>query len=127
MNEVLPKILRLRHYRKVRNKKIYLKNVKHLFKREKILQYFMQHKIREMKKNMEIFLDIGEFIKTHENCLIFASIDDMQYKNFQSFVKIVKGSNISIIHESELRRDTIEYQVSLVLDNWLNMERLKHE
>ena len=125
IKELLPYILRFKHYRKTRDKKLYLKNVKHLFKREKLLQYFVQHKIRETRENMEIFLDIGEFIKKHANCLIFASVDNHQYDNFQNFVKIVDGKNIEVIQESELKVGTVEYQISLILDNWLNIERLR--
>ena len=127
INILLPKILRFRHYREARDKKLYLKNVKQTFKREKLLDYFVQHKIRKTNQNIEIFLDIGEFIKTHSNCLIFASIDNKQYNSFQNFVKIVDGKNIKIIKESELKIGTVEYQISLVLDNWLNIERLKDE
>src|SRR3989344_6836633 len=127
IKELLPHILRFKHYRKARNKRIYLKNVKHLFKREKLLQYFVQHKIRKTRENMEIFLDIGEFIKKHANCLIFASVDDTQFNNFELFVKIVDGDNIRVIQESELIEDTVEYQLSLVVDNWLNIERLRRD
>ncbi|MDO8508494.1 MAG: hypothetical protein Q7S27_02300 [Nanoarchaeota archaeon] len=122
---LLPKIIRFRHYKNVRNKKLYLKNVRQTFKREKILDYFLKHKIRAVRYNIEIFLDIGLFIKSNSNCLIFVCIDNNQYNSFQTFVKIVNGENIVIVKESELKVDTPEYQISLVLDNWLNMERLK--
>jgi hypothetical protein len=124
INEILPKISRFRHYRKAGDKGLYLKNIKKTFKRENLLNYFLKHKIRETRQNMEIFLDIGEFIKSHPNCLIFASIDNKQYDSFQNFVNIVDGKNIIVVKESELRVGTPEYQVSLILDNWLNMERL---
>mgnify|MGYP001586549454 CR=1 FL=1 len=124
IRELLPKISRFRHYREALDKKIYLKNVKQTFKREKLLDYFVKHKIKETRQNMEIFLDIGEFIKDNSNCLIFASIDNKQYNNFQNFVKIVDGKNIKVVKESELKSGTVEYQISLILDNWLNIERL---
>ncbi len=127
IKDLLPKIFRFRHYRDAGDRKLYLKNVKQTFKRENLLSYFIKHKIREIRQNMEIFLDVGEFIKNHSNCLIFASIDNKQYNNFQNFVKIVDGDNIKIIKESELKVGTIEYQISLILDNLLNIERLKHE
>jgi len=127
IKDLLPKIFRFRYYRDAGDRKLYLKNVKQTFKRENLLSYFIKHKIREIRQNMEIFLDVGEFIKNHSNCLIFASIDNKQYNNFQNFVKIVDGDNIKIIKESELKVGTIEYQISLILDNLLNIERLKHE
>ena len=124
IKDLLPKIFRFKHYREAGDKKLYLKNVKKTFKRENLLNSFLKHKIRETRQNMEIFLDIGEFIKENSNCLIFASIDNKQYNNFQNFVKIVDGKNIKVIKESELKPGTVEYQISLILDNWLNIERL---
>lgn len=124
INDLLPKISRFRHYRETGDKGLYLRNVKKTFKRENLLSYFLKRKIKETRQNMGIFLDIGEFIKSHPNCMIFASIDNRQYSNFEHFVKIVDGSNIKVVRESELREGTIEYQISLVLDNWLNIERL---
>ena len=124
MIELLPKISRFSHYKTLRHKKEYLKSIKSRIEKEKILSYFLKHKIRETRQNIEIFLDIGEFIKNNPNCLIFASIDNKQYNNFQNFVKIVDGKNIKVVKESELKVGTIEYQISLVLDNWLNIERL---
>ena len=123
--ELLPKITRFRHYRKAGDKGLYLRNIKKTFKRESLLNYFLKHKIRETRQNMEIFLDIGEFIKNNSNCLIFASIDNKQYDSFQNFFNIVDGRNIIVVKESELRVGTPEYQISLILDNWLNIERLQ--
>lgn len=127
IKEVLTKITRFRHYREARNKRLYLKNVKNTFKRERLLSYFLKNKIRDIKDNMEIFLEVGEFIKTHANCLIFVSIDDKQYSNFEKFVEFVDGKNIKVMKESQLKENSPEYKVSLVLDNWLNIERLKNE
>lgn len=125
IKEILPKISRFGHYREAEDKKIYLKNVKQTFKREELLNYFIKHKIRETRHNMNIFLDIGEFIKNNANCLIFASVDNKQYNSFLNFIEIVNGKNIKVVKESELKVNTTEYQISLVLDNWLNIERLK--
>jgi len=74
---------------------------------------------------MEIYLDVLEFLKKHNNCIIFISIDNHEYPNFKKMVDIVDGEKIVIKKESELRKGTIEYQVSLVLDTMLNIERLR--
>lgn len=125
IKELMPKISRFRHYKRARDKLIYTKNIRNTFERDKILSYFVKTKVREMRENLEIFSDIAEFIKTNNNCAIFISVDDKQYPNFEKLVKIIDGENTKIIRESELRSGTTEYQVSLVLDNWLNIERLK--
>ena len=70
-------------------------------------------------------MDIGEFIKKHSNCIILLSIDDKQYSAFEKFIEIIDGNNIKVLKESQLKRKNVEYSLSLVLDNWLNMNRLK--
>jgi len=82
-------------------------------------------KIKGMHKNMEIYLDVLEFLKKHENCIIFISIDNRQYSAFEKMVNIVDGKKVIVKQESELIKGTPEYQVSLVLDNILNIERLR--
>jgi hypothetical protein len=124
INELLPKISRFRHYRASGNKKLYIKNIKGTFKREKLLNSFIKTKVRESRENLEIFSDVAEFLKTNSNCLIFISVDDKQYSNFEKLVRIIDGNNIKIIKESQLKVGTPEYQISLILDNWLNIERL---
>lgn len=124
LKKLLPRILRFRHYREAGNRKIYLKNVNKTFKRDNIKSYFLKVKIKEMRKNMEIYLDVLEFLKKHENCIIFISVDNRQYPAFRKMINIVDGEDVVVKQESELVKGTPEYQVSLVLDNLLNIERL---
>ena len=123
--ELLPKILRFKHYRKAKNRKLYLKNISRTIKKENIKSSFFRIKIKELNKNMEIYLDVLEFLKTHKNCIIFISVDNNQYLKFRKMVEIVDADKTIIKQESELKEDTPEYKVSLVLDNLLNIERLK--
>ncbi len=124
VNELLPKISRFRHYRDSREKKLYLKNAWKTIKRDNIKSYFLKFKIKEKSKNVEIYLDVLEFIKKHENCIIFISVDDHEYSAFRKMVNIVDGEKTIVKMESELRKGTSEYQLSLVLDTILNIERL---
>lgn len=126
LRELLPKITRFKHYKKSRDKKLYLKNIKKTIKKESIKSYFLKLKIREMNKNMEIYLDILEFLKKYDNCIIFISVDNHQYPNFKKMVSITDGGKTLVKQESELKEGTPEYKVSLVLDNLLNIERLKN-
>ena len=80
-----------------------------------------------MCSNMDIYSDILEFLKKHENCIIFISIDNRQYTAFRRLINIVEGERVIVRQESELIEGTPEYQVSLVLDNLLNIERLKDD
>ncbi len=125
IKELLPKITRFRHYRGAGDRKQYLKNVKNTFKRDDLKSYFLKLKIKDMHKNMEIHLDVLEFLKKHENCIIFISVDNSQYPAFRKMVDIINGENTVVKKESELIIGTPEYRVSLVLDNLLNIERLK--
>ncbi len=126
VKELLLKTNKFGHYREARNKDLYIKNVRNTFKREKLQRYFIKGKIRNLSDNIGIFMDVGEFIKEHNNCIIFLSVDDKQYSAFNKFVKII-GGNIKVFKESQLKRKTIEYSLSLILDNWLNAERLKKQ
>src|SRR3989344_7720787 len=123
--ELLPKISRFRHYKEVRDKKIYLKNIKKTIKRGNIKSYFLKFGIKELYKNTDIYANVLEFIKKHENCIIFISIDNRQYKAFNKLVGFVDGKKVVVKKESELIKGTPEYQASLILDTLLNIERLK--
>ena len=125
--KISKEIFKFRHYKDARNKKLYLKNVKNTFKKESLLDFFLKKKIRYIKDNMEIFIDVGEFIREHANCLILISVDDNQYLSFEKFVEFIDGKNIKVIKESQLIENTFEYKVSLVLDNWLNIKRTENE
>ena len=125
LKELLPKILRFRHYKDAKNRKLYFKNANNTIKRDNPQSSFLKLKIKGMHKNMEIYLDVLEFLKKHENCIIFISIDNRQYSAFKKMVNIVDGEKVIVKQESELIKGTPEYQVSLVLDNILNIERLR--
>ena len=126
MFDLLPKISRFRHYRDVKNRKLYLKNAWKAIKRDKIKSYFIRFKIKNKHRNVEIYLDVLEFIKKHENCIIFVSVDNHEYPNFRKMVNVVDGENIVVKRGSELKKGTPDYQISLVLDTVLNIERLRN-
>src|SRR3989344_2544865 len=84
--EILPKITRFRHYKEVRDKKLYLKNVRNTVKRENLRAFFLKFKIKEMSKNMDIYTDVLEFIKKNDNCIVFISVDNRQYSSFRKIV-----------------------------------------
>jgi len=124
IKDLLPKISRLRHYRESKKRKLYLKNVKLSFKNNNIKKYFLKFKIKSKIDSIEIYSDVLEFLKKHkDNCLIFISVDNNQFKNFKKLVGIIDCTSTKIVKESELKRGTPEYQISLVLDNLLNIER----
>ncbi len=127
IKDLLLKISKIKHYVEIRHKKSYLKAIRRTFEKNNILSYFTAFKIKKMKQNLEIFADIAEFIRANENCLIFISIDDKQYSNFERLVRIVNGKNILVIKEGKLRKDSREHKLSLIIDNLLNLERVKEE
>lgn len=93
--------------------------------KDKIVYSLSCSSAKELGKNAEIYTDVLEFIKKHDNCIIFISIDNRQYKAFNKLVGFVDGKKVVVKKESELRKGTPEYQASLVLDTLLNIERLK--
>lgn len=124
-NECLEKISKLKHYRELKKRKLYIKHVKARFARDGILNCFLKKKIRNVIDTAEIFNDIAEFLKNNSSARIFISVDNRQYSNFEKFVKIIDGKNVKIVKESELKKGSILFRINLVLDTWLNMERLK--
>jgi len=123
IEDLLPKISRFRHYRGSKDRKIYLKHIHNTIKKEKICSYFLKFKIKKIYENMEIYVDVLDFIKKHEHCIIFISIDNKQYIKFKKLVHIIDGEKTKIVKESGLKRGTIEYQMSLIIDNLLNIKR----
>jgi len=123
MIKLLPKISKFAHYRNLRYKKEYLKSMKKRIEKENILLFFLKYKIKELYKNVDIYADVLEFIKKHDNCIIFVSVDNRQYKSFNKLVEFVDGKKVVVKKESELIKGTPEYQTSLVLDTLLNIKR----
>ena len=80
-----------------------------------------------MRDNLEIYSDVIDFIKKHENCIIFISVDDKQYNKFKKLVDIVDGKRTKIIKEGTLKKGTPEYQMNLIIDNILNIRRKQHK
>src|SRR3989344_2474931 len=119
IKELLPKISKLSHYRELRYKREYLNSMKKLFARENINSYLLKMKIFNMRDNIELFAEILEFIKKHNNCIIFISVDDFQYKAFSKLVQVVDNNKTQVIRESQLKTGSAEYQLSLVIDNLL--------
>jgi len=124
---LLPKISKLKHYKKLKYKRKYLKKKKKLFVRNEIESYLLKNKIRKMHDNLEIYSDILEFIKKHKNCVIFISVDDKQYHKFRKLVKIINGEKTKVVKEGELKKLTPEYKMSLIIDTKLNLERRKQK
>ncbi len=125
VKEILPKIRKFRHYRFSHDRKIYLSHIKNTLKREGIKDYFEKIKIMNLRNNIELFAEVLEFIKNHDNCIIFISIDDFQFRAFTKLVHIVNDSKTQVIRESQLKKGSVEYQLSLIIDNLLNLERRK--
>jgi hypothetical protein len=124
---ILPKISRLRHYRHSKHRKLYIKNVNRSFKTDNIENYFLKLNVKGKADSMIIYADVLEFLKKHDNCLIFISVDDNQFRSFKKLVGIIDLKSTKIIKESELKKGTPEYKISLVLDNLLNIKRRRIE
>ena len=127
IRELMPYISRFGHYNELRYKSSYLHSIKKIIEKNQIKTYFLKLKIRQVRETPEIYSDILLFLKDHNNCLIFISVDNKQYSNFEKLVNIINGQNIKVVKESELKIGSKEYKISLVLDTLLNIERLKYK
>jgi len=126
IREFLPKISKFAHYRELKHKRAYLDSIGKVVDKNKISSYPYMLKIRKTKATLEIYSDILDFLKKHDNCLVFICVDNKQFKNFNRIVNIIDGQNTKVIKESELKKHTLEYKISLVLDTLLNLARLKN-
>lgn len=125
--ELLPKIIRFRHYKGSRDRKIYLNHIKETIKREKIRKYFEKIKIMNVRDNVEVFAEVLDFVKKNESKIIFVSVDDFQFRAFKKLAMVLDGKRTEVVKESQLKKGTLEYQISLIIDNLLNIERRKNE
>ncbi len=126
INDFLKNITKFSHYRELKYKSAYIHSIKRVIERNQVLSYILKKKIKKVTETPEIYSDILGFLKEHNNCLIFISVDNRQYVNFEKLVKIIDGANTKIVKESELKKDSPEYRMSLVLDTLLNIERLNY-
>jgi hypothetical protein len=125
VKELLLNINKLKHYKNLKHKREYLNSMKNLFVKKKINTFILKMKIFNMRDNIYLFSEILEFIKKHNNCVIFISVDDFQFKNFKKLVHIIDSDRIDVVKESKLKKGTPEYQMSLVIDTKLNLIRRK--
>ena len=80
-----------------------------------------------MRQNIEIYSDVLDFIKKHDNCIIFVSVDNHEYSNFKKLVNITTGEKTKVVKESQLKVGSNEYKMSLILDTLLNIARIKRK
>ena len=69
--ELVPLISKFSHYKDLKNKNTYIHSIKKIISKNNILDFFLKHKIKEIRQNMEIYMDVFDFIKKHDNCIIF--------------------------------------------------------
>ena len=76
IKECLPKISKLKHYKDLKQKDLYLKSMKNIFEKEKILECLCVHKITELRQNIELCSEVFDFCKINPESNIFISVDD---------------------------------------------------
>jgi hypothetical protein len=127
MLELIPKISKFSHFKSHKNKKVYLQHIRKTIRRESILSFFEKIKIDKVNKNVDLFIEILQFIKRHNNCVLFLCVDDYQFRKLRKLISLIDRENTDVRRESELKKGTPEYQTSLVIDNLLNIERLREK
>lgn len=125
IEELLPKITKLKHYTKLKYKRPYLNSMKKIFRKHKILDSVDKHRITELRQNIEICSEIFNFCKNHPESEIFISVDDRQYNGFMRLAKILYGKRFTIVKEGKLKKGSKEYKINLIIDTLLNLKRRK--
>ena len=125
--DCLSKISKLKHYKILKHKQLYLKSMKKLFERNEVLKCLDKHKITELRQNIELCSEVFDFCKNKPESKIFISVDDRQYKGFMNLIKIVDGKRFTIVKEGKLRKNSSEYKLSLIIDTLLNLRRTRND
>jgi|SRR3989344_7675166 len=125
INKILPKITKFAHYKETKSKSNYLHAIIKNIKKSQLIKDFFEINIKETKKTHEIYNQLDIFLKNNAKAEIFISIDNKEYTNFQRLIKNI--NRIKIIKESNLKKDSKEYKLNLVLDTLLNIQRLKNK
>ena len=123
VQEILPKISKLHHYKDIKNKKGYIQSIRKIFDKNPIEQYLLKCRIKWLKDNLSIFVEIVDFVKKYDNCKIFASVDNNQFIAFMRLLDMIPHKDhITVVKESDLKRGSVEYKLSLIIDTKLNIE-----
>jgi hypothetical protein len=121
---LLQKTSQFRHFKELRNKDIYLLKIKRIIYNNQILPLINKIRILSVRDSLSIFTYIIEFINKNEAKILLITLDDKEYTAFiRIFSKCINKENITIMKESELKKGSIEYRLSLIIDNMLNIER----
>jgi len=94
-------------------------------KNSNLISSILKQKIKHIKDNLLVFAEIIEFVRKNDNCLIFMSVDNNQYRAFMRLLEIIPHKDHIIVRkESDLKRNSPEYRLSLIIDTMLNIERM---
>lgn len=122
---LLEKASKFEHYKKVRHIGTYLIKIKKIVKKDEIISLLNKQRIRNLKDNISIFVEVIEFVKKHDNCAIFLSVDNNQYNAFIRLMSLVPHKeHVILAKESDLKKGSVEYKLSLIIDNMLVIEKM---
>ena len=123
---ILPNIVKFRHYKGEIHKRIYLIKIKREIKKSNLRSLMLKQKIGYIKDNLILFAEVLEFVKKNDNCIIFMSVDNNQYNAFLKLFRMIPHqSHVLVLKESDLKKESVEYKLSLIIDTMLNIERLE--
>lgn len=122
---LLEKTSKFEHYKKVRHIGTYLIKIKKIVKKDEIISLLNKQRIKNLKDNISVFVEVIEFVKEHDNCAIFLSVDNNQYNAFVRLMALVPHKeHVILVKESDLKKDSVEYKLSLIIDNMLIIEKM---
>ena len=124
-NKLLPMLVKLKHYKGLKHKIEYLNTAKKCFEKNSLHNFIVKQRITELRQNVELCSEIFDFCGLKKESKIFISVDDRQYRGFMKLASIVDGKRLKIVKEGELKKDSIEYKISLIIDTLLNLKRTR--
>ncbi len=124
IKEITSRATKFSHYKNVRHKSSYLHSIKKVIEKTELAKYFVKCKIKNLRETLEVYADVVDFIRKNDNCIVFISVDDRQFSNFERLVGALQ--RCVVVRESRLKKGSVEYKLSLILDTLLNLERIKY-
>jgi hypothetical protein len=117
---------KLHHYSEIKHKDKYIKDILKNVKWKNIDSLIMRKNFVKLETDLKVIDEILGFIKENQGEIIFISISDHYYYSFMKLVELLEGNhNFLIVKKSDIKKDSFEYRLSLLLETELNLKRRK--
>lgn len=123
--EILLLTAKLHPYSKIKRKEKYLESVSKNVRWRKVKTLIEDLVIEKREMQVGLFKDIATLLQENKDNLYFISVSDRIYFDVSKLLELVEKKNYLIVKSSDLKKDSEEFKVSLILETLLNLKRRK--